>query len=265
MDARSLYESAKTRTGVRGFILRGLVFLYVHVRPRWPGRGNRRIEVFQRYLGGRGDVLLIGSGEPPKALSGFGSNKLIQLDMKPLEHVDVVADAEELNSHFSADSFDYVVSNSMLSHTLHPWLIVEQVHGVLKPGGIFYLTVPWVYPMMSEGEDYWRFSVPGLRNLIREAGFEEVEWGSLRSGHDAMRVVTIAYLSEALSFDNSLAYHALFWLFTWLLYPLQVIEYFFMLGRRRLHFTDAIVYVVARKPGPATPGVAGDGGMSGAP
>ena len=74
-----------------------------------------------------------------------------------------------------------------------------------------------------------------------------------------MRVVTIAYLSEALSFDNSLAYHTLFWLFTWLLYPLQVIEYFFRMGRRRYHFTDAVVYVVARKPGPATPGVANAG------
>jgi hypothetical protein len=69
-----------------------------------------------------------------------------------------------------------------------------------------------------------------------------------------MRLVTIAYLSEVLSFDNSLAYHSLFWLFTWLLYPLQVIEHFFTLGRRRLHFTDAIVYVVGRKPGPGTPG-----------
>ena len=28
------------------------------------------------------------------------------------------------------------------------------------------------------------------------------------------------------------------------------------LGRRRLQFTDAIVYVVARKPGPVTPAVA---------
>ncbi len=72
-------------------------------------------------------------------------------------------------------------------------------------------------------------------------------------------MVTIAYLSEALSFDNSLAYHALFWLFSWLLYPLQVIEYFFKLGRRRLHVTDAIIYVVARKPGPATPRVADAG------
>ena len=123
----------------------------------------------------------------------------------------------------------------------------------MRPGGIFYVSVPWVYPMISEGDDYWRFSLPGLQNLMREAGFEEVESGSERSGHDAMRVVSIAYLSEALSFDNSLAHHALFWLFTWLLYPLQVIEYLLQLGRRRLHVADAIVYVVGRKPGPGTP------------
>ncbi len=259
MDARSLYRAAKTRKGVGGMVLRLLVFVSVRVRPRWPGRPNQRIRVFQQYLGGLGDVLLVGSSEPSAALAGFGANKLIQLDVKPLEHVDVVADAEQLNAHFPAEAFDYVACNSTLNHAVHPWKIVEQVSGVLRPGGIFYVSVPWVYPMISEGDDYWRVSLPGLRNLIREAGFEEVESGSERSGHDAMRVVTIAYPSEALSFDNSLAYHALFWLFTWLLYPLQVIEYFFKLGRRRLHFTDAIVYVVARKPGPATSGVADAG------
>jgi len=65
-------------------------------------------------------VLLVGSSEPPAALIGFGANKLVQLDVKPLEHVDVVGDAEALSAHFPAGSFDYVACNSTLNHAQHP-------------------------------------------------------------------------------------------------------------------------------------------------
>ena len=120
MDARALYQAAKTRKGIGGVLLRLLVFVYVRIRPRWPGRSNERVRVFEQYLEGRGDVLLVGSSEPHAALTGFGANKLIRLDVKPLEHVDVVADAEALSAHFPDGAFDYVACNSTLNHAQHP-------------------------------------------------------------------------------------------------------------------------------------------------
>ena len=93
-------------------------------------------------------------------------------------HVDVVADAEALTDTIPPGSYDYVVSTSMLEHTPHPWKVLDEVYKVLRPGGILYVSVPWMYPLHAEPNDYWRFSVPCLhidranRKLLSISGCE---------------------------------------------------------------------------------------------
>ena len=170
------------------------------------------------------------------------------MDIKPLPFVDIVADAESLSSVIPAGSYDYVVSTSMLEHTPHPWKVVEEVYKVLRPGGVFYVSVPWMYPLHAEPNDYWRFSLPCLQRLVRDAGFVELKSGSEYSPHAALESFLKIYICEALSFNKSVAFYSLEFVTSWLLYPLSFLEGALRLGPRKHYYTDAFLYIIARKP-----------------
>jgi SAM-dependent methyltransferase len=248
MDAKAFYE-LRNKNSFAGRLARAVVALYQKGRPPQPYRSrSQEGEVFERYLGARGDVLILGSNLPPEKLAAYRGQKVSQLDRKPLPHVDVVADAESLSEVVPEGSYDYVVSTSMLEHTLHPWKVLEEVHKVLRPGGILYLSVPWMFPLHGEPHDYYRFSLPCLKGLTRDAGFIEIESGSEYSPHAALQTFLRTYLSEALSFNRSMAFYSLQFLTSWLLYPLGLLEGALRLGPRTHCYTDAIFYIVAQKP-----------------
>lgn len=248
MDAKAFYELRHEKSVV-GSLVRAAVSVYTKARPPRPYRTrNQEAQVFERHLGARGDVLLLGSNLPPEKLEAYKGQRVAQLDRKPLPHVDIVADAEALSKTIPEGSYDYVVSTSMLEHTPHPWRVVEEVFKVLRPGGIFYLSAPWMFPLHGEPHDYWRFSLPCLKGLVSDAGFLELESGSEYSPHAALQTFLQTYLSEALSFDRSMLFYSLEFLSSWLLYPLGFLEGALRLGPRRHYYTDAIFYIVAKKP-----------------
>jgi SAM-dependent methyltransferase len=249
MDAKAFYELRHEKSAV-GRLVRAAVFVYEKARPRQPYRSrNQEAQIFERHLGARGDVLILGSNLPPEALAAYRGQKVSQLDRKPLPHVDIVADAEALSASIGEASYDYVVSTSMLEHTPHPWKVVEEVFKVLRPGGIFYLSAPWMFPLHGEPHDYWRFSRPCLQGLVRDAGFIEIESGSEYSPHAALQTFLRTYLSEALSFNRSMVFYSLEFLSAWLLYPLGFLEGALRLGPRTHYYTDSIFYIIAKKPG----------------
>ena len=106
--------------------------------------------------------------------------------------------------------------------------------------------------------DFYRFSVPGLSLLLERSGLVVDDAGSLLSGHDALRSFLMRYLAETFSFGSSVVYYALEYVLTWLLWPLELVEYLFKPRRRRsIYVSDSMVYAVGRKPSsgdaPATP------------
>jgi SAM-dependent methyltransferase len=249
MDAKAFYE-LRHESSVVGRLVRTAAFVYSRARPPQPYRSrNQETQIFERHLEARGDVLILGSNLPPEALAGYKGQKVSQLDRKPLPHVDIVADAEALSAVIPEGSYDYVVSTSMLEHTLHPWRVLEEVYKVLRPGGILYLSAPWMFPLHGEPHDYWRFSLPCLQGLVRDAGFVELESGSEYSPHAALQMFLRTYLSEVLSFNRSMVFYSLEFLSSWLLYPLGFLEGALRLGPRKHYYTDSIFYIVAKKPG----------------
>lgn len=75
-------------------------------------------------------VLHLGSGNVPST-----DPRVISLDVLPCEHVDLVADAEELP--FQNNAFDYVESGAVFEHVHDPLATIKEVKRTLKPGGIF--------------------------------------------------------------------------------------------------------------------------------
>jgi SAM-dependent methyltransferase len=76
----------------------------------------------------------------------------------------LIGDAHHLP--FVDASLDLVVSKDTLEHFLEPWVVVREVHRVLKDKGRLIIWVPFMHPV--HGKDFYRFTPLGLRHLLRD-------------------------------------------------------------------------------------------------
>src|SRR5262245_31462441 len=72
-------------------------------------------------------------------------------------------------------SYDCVVCTGTLEHVVDPWKAVAEIRRILKPGGIVHIDVPWKQGFHADPDDFWRFSLHGLRLLCRD--FEHLDSG----------------------------------------------------------------------------------------
>lgn len=101
----------------------------------------------------------------------FDGRRYIGADITPGKGVDVVADIEASTGPFEKDRFAFVFCCSVLEHVKRPWKMAQNITEVTKPGGILYVSTPWVQQYHKYPEDYFRFSETGLKSL-----FDGFEW-----------------------------------------------------------------------------------------
>jgi SAM-dependent methyltransferase len=72
-------------------------------------------------------------------------------------------------------SVDCVLATETLEHISEPAHFLEQARRCLVPGGTLLLTVPFSARWHFIPHDYWRFTPSGLRILLSNAGFKNIE------------------------------------------------------------------------------------------
>lgn len=110
----------------------------------------------------RGLTLDIGSKMAPYS---DVCDKLITLDMRHFEDVDVIGDAHNLP--FRGNSFDNIIMTNLLEHVQEPQKVVDESYRTLKPDGFIVIYTPFMYPIHGDPNDYWRFTDEGLKYLLR--------------------------------------------------------------------------------------------------
>ena len=117
-------------------------------------------------------VLEIGCGEPMRKLTGemakiTRNNKYIGLD-KINYGQSLIADAHNLP--LRENSIDFVLCRAVLEHLAQPFMAVDEIYRVLKPGGSCYVTVPFIYRYhgTKESNDYFRFTDEGVKLLFKD-------------------------------------------------------------------------------------------------
>ena len=85
--------------------------------------------------------------------------------------------------------FDMILANQVWEHLDRPYAATRHVLEMLRPGGYFWMAVPFFIPYHGAPVDCSRWSARGLKNLLIEAGFKErhiraEQWGNR---HAAMR------------------------------------------------------------------------------
>jgi SAM-dependent methyltransferase len=70
-------------------------------------------------------------------------------------------------------SADCVICTEVLEHLPDPAACVREAERLLRPGGVFLCSVPFLFPVHPDPEDMQRYTADGLRHLLRAfAGVE---------------------------------------------------------------------------------------------
>jgi SAM-dependent methyltransferase len=121
-------------------------------------------------------VLVIGAsilGAGMEALIAHQSIDLVESDVSFGPRTTLICDAHSIP--FKNNSFDGVIVQAVLEHVVDPQRCVEEIHRVLKEGGIVYAETPFMQQVHGGRYDFTRFSHLGHRRLFRN--FDEIDSG----------------------------------------------------------------------------------------
>jgi len=141
------------------------------------GRVRGWIEAHADKLGD--DVLEIGSRmHRPEAWwcnnRGLARGAWLGMDMQAGLNVDVVADLHALPAEW-AGRFTGVLCSEVLEHVARPWVALPKLREVIRPGGWLVVTTLFCFPEHGYPDDFYRYTQSGLRLLLEDAGFSEIE------------------------------------------------------------------------------------------
>jgi SAM-dependent methyltransferase len=137
---------------------------------------RRRAELMREWInqipGKDLQVLDIGGRyQPYRPLLESRASRYVALDVLPTRLVDVVGRGEHLP--FAPNTFDLIIATVVFEYFPEPRKAAEQMHSVLKPGGILLLSVGAVSPRFSDDE-HWRYMPAGLRSTLSMFSLVEI-------------------------------------------------------------------------------------------
>ncbi len=145
---------------------------------------------------------------------------LVNVDIFPYVDVDVVADATKLP--FASASVDGVLCECLLEHVPTPQAVVKEIFRVLKPGGCAYILIPFVYPFHASPNDFQRWSIEGLKILLREGEIESI--GTRAGPTSALTAQLVTWFAIALSFGSETLYSILSVVLLLVFFPLKFVD-----------------------------------------
>jgi len=121
-------------------------------------------------------ILVIGGGRVGRgseALYDDPDAQLIAFDIYCSPLVQFVADAHQVP--LADGSVHAVWIQAVLEHVLEPWLVANEIHRVLAPGGLVFAETPFLQHVHEGPYDFTRFTESGHRWLFK--AFERIDSG----------------------------------------------------------------------------------------
>lgn len=91
---------------------------------------------------------------------------VIALDVYESQNVSLIADGHDIP--LLDESVDAVWIQAVLEHVVDAGRVVEEIHRVLKFGGLVYADSPFLWPVHEQAYDFVRWTASGHRWLFRE-------------------------------------------------------------------------------------------------
>jgi SAM-dependent methyltransferase len=131
-------------------------------------------------------ILVIGGGAVGAGLEELYAHPTVDLvafDIYRSPVVQFIADGHAIP--LTDASVDGVVVQAVLEHVLEPTVVAQEIHRVLRSGGIVYADTPFIQQVHEGPYDFTRFTDSGHRYLFRS--FERIDSGSVAGVGTALR------------------------------------------------------------------------------
>lgn len=112
-------------------------------------------------------VLDLGSG------GRFIHENVISLDLLREGHLSVIADSAHLP--FKSGAFSFILCTAVLEHVTDVASTLQEIERCLAVDGEIYVDVPFMQPFHADPNDFRRFTLIGLRQILR--AYEPVDSG----------------------------------------------------------------------------------------
>jgi SAM-dependent methyltransferase len=99
----------------------------------------------------------------------------LYLDVYPSPTADVVVPTDCLYP-LASSSFDGISCCAVLEHVTKPWVVVDEIHRLLKPGGRCYIDWPFLQPVHGYPSHFYNATREGLRNMFADRFCIEKLW-----------------------------------------------------------------------------------------
>lgn len=124
-----------------------------------------------------GKTLDIGCGQKPYE-SLFSSSQYVGLEIDTQENRQNKKANLFYNGKtfpFQDGEFDSVIANEVFEHVFNPNEFLEEIHRVLRTGGILLMTVPFCWDEHEQPNDFARYSSFGLKAILQKHSFAVIE------------------------------------------------------------------------------------------
>lgn len=99
----------------------------------------------------------------------------IFLDVEDKHHPDIVANVEHLDG-IENNSIDVICAMELFEHVANMDSGLNECYRVLRPGGIFILSVPFMYHIHADPYDYQRWTKDKWTLFLKKTGFSIEEF-----------------------------------------------------------------------------------------
>jgi SAM-dependent methyltransferase len=143
--------------------------LYLHLRSLFADLENASVHAHGRMLD-------LGCGNKPyeKMFAGRISEHVgCDIVQSNERRVDIICPATEIPLENGA--FDTVLCTQVIEHVADHRAVLSEAFRLLKPGGVLIVSAPMYWPLHEEPYDFFRFTRHGLRHLLEQIGFANLE------------------------------------------------------------------------------------------
>lgn len=147
---------------------------------------------------------------------------------------------------FPDATFDVVVTQETLEHVADPFKAMDEIARVMKRDGELYCQLPFVIGFHPGPQDFWRFTIQGIRELVERSGLRVTQQAISVGGASGYYRISVEFWSGLFSLGRPPLYQALKALFALILYPIKWLDVLFARSPEKDRIAGGYL-VIARK------------------